>query len=364
MKVRITSVGKCLPGVDVPGRIINNEQIIKLLLSHQAIKPGTDRPWRPDELTPKLIEDLVGIKERHWVANEINTSDLALSAAEKALQAAKISWEDIGILIVGSSTPEAIFPSTACMVLNKVQKKMIASGEWTEKEARDKLRIPAYDVLGACTSGLYAIDIVRKTLNSKENNRDYGLVVSAEVMSRLMNFTDTNSDLFGDGAGAVVLQKTERGGILWVELGSDPWGVETTHSVGYDTRYHRHRERPNIQMQGHEIQKYVLKIIPELIQKTITNANHHLRMNIKLDDISLFVCHQANARIFQSPAKKLNIPLEKFYVNVDRRGNCSSASVLMALTEAVEEKKIKRGDLVIVLAFGGGLTWASMLVEW
>jgi 3-oxoacyl-[acyl-carrier-protein] synthase-3 len=119
-------------------------------------------------------------------------------------------------------------------------------------------------------------------------------------------------------------------------------------------------------MRGHEVQKFVLKIIPEMIVKTIERANRvpDRPRKIALSDVGLFVCHQANARIFEFPAKKLGIPLEKFYVNVDRRGNCSSASVLLALREAVEDGRINPGDLVMLLGFGGGLTWGSMLVEW
>jgi 3-oxoacyl-[acyl-carrier-protein] synthase-3 len=364
MNVRIAGIGKCLPGVDLPGRIVTNQDVIDLLLGHGALKPGSDRPWTADELTPGLIENLVGIRQRHWVSPEVNTSDLALCAAEKALKAAGVGWEDIGIIIVGSSTPEALFPSTACLVLNKVLKNKVAAGEWTEHKTREKLRIPAYDVLGACTSGLYAADIVRKTLLSPENKKAYGLAVGAEVMSRMMDFTDTNSDLFGDGAGALVLERSEASrGIIWAETGSDPWGAETTYSFGHDTRFHESPVPQRIYLSGHEVQKYVLKIIPELILKTIHNANRGLGLNIKPEDIALFVCHQANARVFELPARKLGVPVERFYVNVERRGNCSSASVLMALAEAQEEGRLKRGDLVILLAFGGGLTWASLLVE-
>ena len=181
MRVTIAGTGKCLPGKDIPGRIVTNDEIVRILLSHQAIKPGTDRPWLPEELTPQRIVDLVGIRERQWVDNGVNTSDLALVAAEKALAEAGIGWRDIGILAVGSSTPEAIFPSTACMVLNKAIKKKIADGEWPEKDARTALRIPAFDILAACTSGLFAVDLVRKHLLFEETEAEYGLAVGAEV---------------------------------------------------------------------------------------------------------------------------------------------------------------------------------------
>ena len=367
MRVKIAGVGKCLPGIDVPGRLVTNDDIIKILLAHGALKPGTDQPWQPGELTSQKIIDLVGIRERRWVADEPNTSDLALVAADKALAQAGIGWEDIGILAIGSSTPEALWPSTSCFVLNKVIKKKIAAGEWPESEGKTKLRIPAFDLLAACTSGLYAIDMVRKHLLFGETGAEYGLAVGAEVLSRVLDFSDTNADLWGDGAGAVVLKKDEGpSGIICSQLGSDPWSAETTHSVGKDMRVHETPSHPNIWIKGHEVQKFVLKIIPELAAKTLAQANEDpaRKRPLTIGDVDLIVCHQANARIFEFPAKKLGIPVEKFYVNVDRRGNCSSASVLMALCEAVEEGRIRKGDLVMLMSFGGGLTWASMLVEW
>jgi 3-oxoacyl-[acyl-carrier-protein] synthase-3 len=367
MHVKIAGMGKCLPGTDVPGRIVTNEDIVKILLAHGAIKPGCDRPWTPEELTPQKITDLVGVRERRWVADQVNTSDMALVAAERALKEAGIGWEDIGIAAVGTSTPEAIYPSTACLLLNKVTQKKTASGEWTAAEAKGKIRIQAFDVLAACTSGFYAIDLVRKTLLHPETRYEYGLAIGAEVLSRMLDFKDSNADLWGDGSAAVVLKRAEgEGGILCSITGTDSWGAENAYSVGQGSRKDQIGVQPNVFIKGHEIQKFVLKIIPELILKTIERVNQDPRRSrtIGLEDISLIVCHQANARIFEFPAKKLNIPLDKFYVNVDRRGNCSSTSALLALREAVEEGRVKKGDLVLALSFGGGLTWASMLIEW
>jgi 3-oxoacyl-[acyl-carrier-protein] synthase-3 len=367
MRVKIAGTGKCLPGTDVPGRIVTNEEVVRTLLAHHAIKPGSDRPWQPDELTPQKIVDLVGIRERRWVADSVNTSDLALVAAERALADAGIGWQDVGILAVGSSTPEALFPSTACMVLNKAIRAEVAAGRLPEKDARTAVRIPAYDLSAACTSGLYAIDLVRKHLLTDETGSRYGLAVGAEVLSRLLDFSDTNADLWGDGSGAVVLERTDGpAGIVCMETGTDTLSVDAAYSVGHDTRVHEAPVKPNILIKGHDIQKFVLRIIPELILKTIEKANRTRgrARDYRLEDVGLIVCHQANARIFEFPAKKLGIPVETFYVNVDRRGNCSSASVLLALREAVEEGRLRKGDLALLLSFGGGLTWASMLVEW
>ena len=367
MRIRIAGTGKCLPGEDVPGRVVTNEEIVRTLLAHGAIKPGTNRPWEPGELTPQKIIDLVGIRERRWVTDSVNTSDLALVAAERALADAGIGWEDIGVLAVGSSTPEANFPTTACFVLNKAIRKKIEAGEWDEKDAAAAVRIPAFDVLAACTSALYAMDLVRKHLLLPETESPYGLAIGAEVFSRMLDLSDTNSDLWGDAAGAVVMKRDDGpSGIIWSEMGTDALKAETTYSAGKDTRHHEAPVRTNALMRGHEVQKFVLKIIPEMILRTVQRANRSSDRTRKyrVEDIDLFICHQANARIFEFPAKKLGLPLEKFYVNVDRRGNTSSASVLLALREAVEEGRIRPGDLIMLLSFGGGLTWGSMLVKW
>ena len=366
MRVKIAGTGKCLPGTDLPGRIVTNEEMVGLLLAHKAVKPGANRPWSPDELTPQKIVDLVGIRERRWVADSVNTSDLAIFAAERALADAGIGWQDVGILAIGSSTPEAIFPSTACMVLNKAIKGEIAAGRLHEQDARGFLRVPAFDLLAACTSGLYAIDVVRKHLLTETGSR-YGLALGAEVLSRLLDFSDTNADLWGDGAAAVVLERADGPtGIVCTVMGTDSLSIDAAYSVGHDTRLHESPDPPNILIKGHDIQKFVLRIIPELIARTIEKANAapDRTRSYRIEDIDLFICHQANARIFEFPSKKLGIPLEKFYVNVDRRGNCSSTSVLLALREAVEEGRLRKGSLAILLSFGGGLTWGSMLVEW
>lgn len=367
MPVSIVGVGKCLPGEDLPGRVVTNEEIIEILLAHQAIKPGTDKPWTAEELTPQRIEYLVGIKERRWAADDQNTSDLALLAAEAALRDAHIGWEDIGVLVIGSSSPESFYPSTACIVLNKVSERKTASGEWTDKEAKEKLRIQATDVLAACASNIYAVDLVRNALLGNDTQYEYGLAIGAEILSRMLDFSDTNADLWGDGAGAVVLQRTDnKAGIICTSLGSDRCDSELAYSKGFGTSAHYANTSPNISIRGHDVQKFVLRIISELIPKTIEQANNSQGRSkrIRLEDISLFICHQANSRIFDFPAKKLKIPVEKFYVNVDRRGNTSSASIFIALREALDEGRIQKGDLIMFLSFGGGLTWGSMLVEW
>jgi 3-oxoacyl-[acyl-carrier-protein] synthase III len=221
MRVKIAGTGKCLPGTDVPGRIVTNEEIVGLLLAHKAVKPGANRPWGPEELTPQKIVDLVGIRERRWVADSVNTSDLAFFAAERALADAGIGWRDVGILALGSSTPEALFPSTACMVLNKAIKGEIAAGRLHEQDARGFLRIPAFDLLAACTSGLYAVDIVRKHLLAETGPR-YGLALGAEVLSRLLDFSDTNADLWATARRPSSSNGLRPSGIVCTVMGTTP----------------------------------------------------------------------------------------------------------------------------------------------
>lgn len=365
MHVRIAGLGKCLPGIDVPGRIVDNTEIIDILIKGGTKKPGTDRIWTREEFTPELIEKLIGIKQRHWVADEVNTSDVALFAAEQAMAKAGMDWKDVGCLVIGSSTPEANYPSTACWVLNKALKKKVASGAWSDEEAQ-AFRIQAFDILAACTSSIYTLDLASKLLLFPGNEHRYALAIGAEVISRTLSHSDTNSDIFGDGGGAAVLERTEAPGhrILWTETGTDSWAAETTYSGGFDTRHHEQPVGPSLYMAGHEIQRYVLKLLPDLIQKMLDRSDRILGRKIGVNDIGLYICHQANGRIFEFPAKKLGIPIEKFFVNVDRRANCSSASVLMALAEAEEEGRLKAGDLVMLMGFGGGLTWGWALLEW
>ena len=275
MRVKIAGTGKCLPGTDVAGKTVTNEEIVRILLAHGAIKPGTDRPWAPDELIPQKIVDLVGIRERRWVADDVNTSDLALVAAERALADAGIGWEDIGILVVGSSTPEANFPATACFVLNKAVRKEDRGGRLGR---RGTPRRPRAFPPSTCWRPVQA-PFTRSTLSANTSfwpkpNLPYGMAIGAEVFSRMLDLSDTNSDLWGDAAAAVVLKRTEGpSGIICSEIGTDTLKAETTYSAGKDLRFHEAPVTTNALMRGHEVQKFVLKIIAEMIVRTIERAN-------------------------------------------------------------------------------------------
>lgn len=337
--VRIVSVGKHLP----PG-VVANRHVVKILKRH-----GVTHTSSGQRITAKGIENLLGVRERRRALLDQNTSDLALLAANDALAKARLRLDQISIVALGSSTPESFFPSTACRLLHK------GNGP----------QIEASDLLGACTSGLYALVQVERALRCEPDYR-YGLAIGAEVIgSRLTTFTDINDDLWGDGAGAVILEKSDNtdSGIICSILGSEPSLAPLTDSIGKGTRLKDFMARPGIYMAGHDIQKFVLKIIPWLIKETLAKANRVRAEPITLDDIALFAVHQANGRIFESPAKKLGIPLEKFYTNVGSYGNTSSASVLIVLCEAIEKQLVGHGDLVMMIAFGGGITYGSVLLR-
>lgn len=343
MAVVVAGVGKYLPE-----RVVGNEEIVSIFAAHGLAQTSSGKP-----LTARGIEDLIGIRERHWAAPDQNTSDLAFLAGQAALEKAGITWNDLSIIRLGSSSPEAFFPNTACLTLHKATRP----------------RIEAVDILAACTSGVAAMVDVKRALEDEPDYR-YGLAIGAEVLaSRMTDFTDVNSDLWGDGAGAVVLKKTgdSKAGIICSVLGSDSEKTHLTLSVGKGTRLGDDQARPNIYLVGYEVQRFIQQVIPWLIPETIAKANRILASRqesmITLDDIDLFAVHQANSKIFRGPANKLGIPLEKVPVNVDRYGNTSSAAALLVLCEAIEQGRVGPGSLVMLVTFGGGLNWASLLLR-
>lgn len=341
-------------GMAVPDLVVDNETMVKIFNQHGVRETPGGQP-----LTSEWIFDIVGIKKRHYVSEGENTSDLALAAAEMALKDAGISWEDLSVIRVGTSSPEAFYPSTAC---------------FTGSKAPIIPHCEASDILAACTGGLQAIVEVHRALLC-EPDYQFGLAIGAEVIApRSLDFSDINSDLWGSGAGAVVLKKsgyfTKKhglGGIICSILGAYPEKASTTHSIGKGSRHDDQGLTPNTFLVGREVQKFVISIIQELIPRTIEKANkvfaHYYEPAISIDDIDLIITHQANSRIYDKPAKALGIPVEKFYCNIANYGNTSTASIFIALYEAMQEGRIKKGDLIMLIGFGGGLTWGSMLLR-
>jgi len=295
------------------------------------------------DTTDDWITDRTGIKKRHIAGDKETTCDLSEAAARQAIAAAGIDTQDIDLIIVATTTPDQVFPSTACLL----QARLGIHG------------CPAFDIQAVCTGFVYALGVADKFIRSGEARN--ALVVGAETMSRIVDWTDRSTCvLFGDGAGAVVLQQSDEPGIMSTHLHADgsyehlltvPYGI----SSGYDnvkdgTAY--------INMQGNEVFKIAVKTLGRIVDETL-HAN-----KLQRSDIDWLVPHQANIRIIAATAKKLKMPMEQVVVTVQDHGNTSAASVPLALDVAVRDGRIKAGDILLFEAFGGGFTWGSALIKY
>ena len=299
------------------------------------------------ETSDEWISDRTGIKCRHFVADNEHTSDLATKAAERALKDANLTPDDIDLIVVATATPDMLFPSTACLVQHNLNANKAA----------------AYDLSAGCSGFMYSIATASQFI--KTGLYKYVLVIGAEALSRLMDFTDRNTCvLFGDGAGAVVLGEVPEGyGILGIHLGSDGGGGPLLSLPAGGTRIPATEESVKnrlhyIHMEGNEVFKFAVKIMGEAAFKALEQAG------MQPADVDWLIPHQANIRIIQSAAKRLKMPMEKVVVNVDRYGNTSSASIPIALEEAIHDGRIQSGQTVVMVGFGAGLTWASTVIRW
>ena len=294
------------------------------------------------DTTDEWITERTGIKKRHIVSDNETTCDLAEKAAIDAIDAAGINKDDIDLIIVATTTPDRVFPSTACLL-------------------QDRLDIhgsTAFDVQAVCTGFVYALGVADKFI--KSGTHKTALVIGAETMSRTVDWTDrTTCVLFGDGAGAVILQASEEPGILSTHLHADgkykdlltiPAGVsENTALFKSGEAY--------MQMKGNEVFKMAVNTLGRIVDETL-EAN-----NMEKSDVDWLVPHQANIRIINATAKKLGMSTDHVVVTVHEHGNTSAASVPLALNEAVRDGRIKRGETILLEAFGGGFTWGSALVK-
>lgn len=284
-----------------------------------------------------------GIRERHIAADDQTTSDLAFEASLKALEAAGMTADEIELIIVGTTTPDIIFPSTACLL----QEKLGVGG------------CGAFDVNAACSGFIFALSVADQFI--KAGTVKNVLVVGAETLTRLVDWTDrATCVLFGDGAGAVVLKADSEAGIVSTHLHSDGRKKELLicpvgPSKGFDMNL------PNagvkIHMAGSEVFKHAVKALDSVVDETL-NAN-----GLSKTDLDWLIPHQANLRIIEATAKRLEMSMEQVIVTVDRTGNTSSGSIPIALDEAVRSGKIARGQLILLEAFGGGFTWGSALIR-
>jgi len=320
---RILGTGSYLP----PKRLTNNDLAAEL--ASQGVE--TSDEW---------IVERTGIRARHFAAPEVACSDLAVEAARRAIEAAGIAADDLDLIIVATSTPDMVFPSTATMV----QHKLGTAG------------CPAFDVQAVCSGFIYALTVADSMIRAGSATK--ALVIGSEVFSRILDFKDrTTCVLFGDGAGAVVIGASEQPGILATDIHADgkhrdilcvPGHVSGGNVLG----------DPVLKMDGQAVFKLAVGVLEETARASLAKAG------LQDSDIDWLIPHQANIRIMQSTAKKLKMPKEKVVVTVDQHGNTSAASIPLALDTAVRDGRIQRGQNLMLEGVGGGFTWGSVLVKY
>jgi 3-oxoacyl-[acyl-carrier-protein] synthase-3 len=320
---RISGTGSYLP----PDRVSNAD------LAARLAKDGI-------ETSDEWIVERTGIRFRHFAAPDVAVSDLALIASRRALEAADCDPRDIDLIIVATSTPDMVFPSAASIL----QAKLGVAG------------CAAFDVQAVCSGFVYALTVADSMIKTGSASR--ALVVGAEVFSRILDFTDrTTCVLFGDGAGAVVLEASDTPGILATELHADGRYVDILCVPGHVSGG-KVLGDPLLKMDGPAVFKLAVGVLESVARSVLEKAGRSDA------DIDWLIPHQANIRIMQSTAKKLKLAPEKLIATVDRHGNTSAASIPLALDESVREGKIKRGDTVMLEGVGGGFTWGAALLDY
>jgi 3-oxoacyl-[acyl-carrier-protein] synthase-3 len=309
--------------------------------SHLPDKVLTNRDLeRMVDTTDEWIYTRTGIRQRHIAADGENSSDLALAASRRAIDAAGIRPQDIGLIIVATTTPDMVFPSTACILQAKLGIKSS----------------PAFDVQAVCSGFVYGLATADHFMRGGQYR--YALVVGTEVYSRILDWKDrTTCVLFGDGAGAAVLRQDCKPGILSSHLHADGRYVDNL-SVPGTVRGGAVSGRPLLRMDGNTVFKFAVKVLGEVATEAL-EANH-----LAQSELDWLIPHQANIRIIQSTARKLGLSMEKVVTTVERHANTSAASIPLALDEAVRDGRIREGQRVLLAGVGGGFTWGSVLVQW
>lgn len=299
------------------------------------------------ETSDEWITERTGIKERRIAGKNQAASDLAYSAAKSALERAGIEAQSLDLIIVATVSGDMPMPSTACMLQHRLS----------------AVNAAGFDVNAACSGFLYGLHIADGFIRSGMHRKV--LVVGTEVLSRVTDWNDrTTCVIFGDGAGAVIVEKSEgESGIIAMKIRSDGRLWELLNIPGGGSRFPASEETMRqklhyIKMKGNETFKIAVRMLEDIALKTLEENN------LKPSDLSLMIPHQANQRIIQATAERLNLPMEKVIMNLDRYGNTSAASIPIALDEAVTSGKVKEGDIILLEAFGGGLTWGSALIKW
>jgi 3-oxoacyl-[acyl-carrier-protein] synthase-3 len=316
-------------GCHVPERVVTNDELARLV--------DTSDEW---------IVTRTGIRERRFAAPEEALSDLALPASRAALEQAGVSGRDIDLLIVATVTPDMMFPSTAAILADQLGATEAA----------------AYDLAAGCTGFMYGIAQASGMVGAKLSRR--ALVVGGDVLSKVVDLSDRSTCvLFGDGAGAVVVEQVEEGGFLGFELGADgAGGIDLQLPAGGSrnpaTADTVARRQHYVQMNGRQVYKFATRVLVSSAQSVLAECG------LTVGDVDVYVPHQANVRIIDHAVAKLGIPKDRVVVNVDRYGNTSSASIPLALAGAVAEGRVHRGDTVLMTGMGAGLTWGSAVLRW
>jgi 3-oxoacyl-[acyl-carrier-protein] synthase-3 len=327
--MRMKRVGIIGVGEYLPEKVLTNADLERMV--------DTSDEW---------ITTRTGIRERRIAAKNEASSDLAYEAAKKALKSANLAPADVDLIIVATVTPDMCFPSVACLLQNAIAARKAA----------------CFDVSAACAGFVYALTAAQQFIAAGMYKN--ALVVGTEVMSSVTDWKDRNTCvLFGDGAGAVVLGEVPSGGILASYLGSDGSKADILQVPAGGSRkpasVHTIEARQHyVKMQGNELFKLAVTIMADAAQVALKKAG------LECSDIDLVIPHQANIRIIMAMAKKLNLPQEKIFLNIERYGNMSSASTVTALCEAVQAGRIRKGDIVLLDAFGAGLVWGAVVIKW
>jgi len=317
-------------GMAVPDRILTNEEISKMV--------DTSDEW---------IVSRTGIRERRIAGKGESTASLAAEAGARALDRTDLSPSDLDLVIVATASPEHLFPATACLV----------------QDSLGATKAGAFDLSAACTGFILALNMAAQAIISGSINN--ALVIGSETLSRLVDWEDRGTCvLFGDGAGAFVLQASERpGGVLSAVMRSDGSGGKLLSIPAGGSRYPATHETVTkkmhtIRMNGREVFRFATRVMAGATRDVIERAG------LEMDEIELVIPHQANQRIIESAARGLGLPMDRFMLNIDRYGNTSSASIPIAVCEAIERGRIRAGDHLVLVAFGGGLTWGALAMQW
>ena len=317
-------------GMSVPEKILTNDDLSKTV--------DTNDKW---------IRERTGIRERRIAADNQTTSSLAVEASLKALQVANLRPTDLDLIICSTSTPEHIFPATASLVQDRI----------------GATKAGAFDLSAACSGFIYAINMAAQSIRS--GSMQNALVIGSETLSRFVDWNDRNTCiLFGDGAGAFVLQSSDMpGGVLSAVMHSDGSGGDSLILQGGGSKYPATEAtvragKHYIEMDGREVFRFATRVMAGATREALEAAE------LEMEDVKWIIPHQANYRIIEAAARGLKLPIERFVINVERYGNTSTASIPIATVEAIEDGRLQPGDTIVLVGFGAGLTWGALVAEW